>query len=65
MDAIKTIQPQIREDEAARIMNVGRDKLRHDRMLKKGPPYRRFGRSIRYDLDELREWMAAQSTVSK
>jgi len=57
------INRQLREAEAAKIMNVSCCKLRYDRMLKQGPPYRRFGRTIRYDLPELIEWMKKQSTM--
>jgi len=56
---------QLKELEAAEIMNVSREKLRHDRMLRIGPPVRRYGRSVRYDFLELTTWMASQSTAVK
>lgn len=56
---------QLKESEAASIMNVSCDKLRHDRMINQGPPFRRFGRCIRYDYDELVAWMASQSSERK
>jgi predicted DNA-binding transcriptional regulator AlpA len=60
---IHNIHKQLREAEAAKILNVSCDWLRRQRMKKQGPPYRRFGGAVRYDVDELREWMAAQSTM--
>ena len=65
----KTIEPhdysrQLKEHEAAQMMNVSREKLRSDRWKGLGAPYRRFGRSVRYDERELIAWMAAQSTAA-
>jgi hypothetical protein len=56
---------QMKEAEAADFINVSREKLRADRCKGIGAPFRRYGRSIRYDLGELTTWMAAQSTAAK
>lgn len=56
---------QLREDEAAQILNVSREKLRSDRWRGIGAPFRRYGRSIRYDMDELQSWMKAQSSAAR
>jgi len=61
----KTFPRQFKESEAAKIMNVSREKLRTDRCHGIGAPYRKYGRSVRYDEHELRSWMAEQSTVAR
>ncbi|MBN2161027.1 MAG: helix-turn-helix domain-containing protein [Spirochaetes bacterium] len=56
---------QLREQEAAQVMNVSREKLRSDRSKGTGAPYRRYGRSIRYDEGELLSWMQQQSSAAR
>jgi len=55
---------QLTEGEVSAIFQVSKDKLRHDRMLRQGPPFRKYGRIVRYDEIELAEWMAQQTQAT-
>jgi hypothetical protein len=43
----------VNENEAARILDCSVQTLRNQRHQGKGLPYRKFGRSVRYRLDEI------------
>ena len=57
-------QRLLTEPEAARYLSVSRPFLRKSRMEGRrknhaeGPPYVKFGRSIRYSLADLQAWIA-------
>ncbi|SPD73759.1 conserved hypothetical protein [uncultured Desulfobacterium sp.] len=44
------------DEEAARILNLGKQTLRNWRVARKGPPYIKMGGSIRYRLDDLLQY---------
>jgi len=50
--------PQIiDEHEAAKILNKSVQTLRNDRHLRKGSPYLKLGRSVRYRVDDLLDYL--------
>lgn len=51
---------QLKESDVASILNVTRSKLRADRLRGQGPPFRKYGRTVRYDAGDLQKWMDAQ-----
>ena len=61
---MEKINKQLKDVEVADILGVSKDKMRHDRMLRQGPPFRKYGRIVRYDEAELAEWMARQTQAT-
>jgi len=57
---IAAAQEFIDTKAAARILGMSADWLAHARIRGEGPPFVRFGGSIRYSVNKLREWGAAQ-----
>lgn len=62
----QTIRPKLlSEADTARYIGMSRAFLRKSRLdgtrrnHTPGPPYIRIGRAIRYDLDDLNQWIAA------
>jgi hypothetical protein len=45
------------EKETARIMKRGVQTLRNDRALRRGLPFVKVGRSVRYDLEDIRKYI--------
>jgi hypothetical protein len=54
---------QLREQEVAEILNVSRAKLRKDRMEGVGVPFKKYGKSVRYDSSQLAAYMAGQDAL--
>jgi hypothetical protein len=54
-----SIHQVIDEYEAAKILRKSVQTLRNDRHLRKGPPYIKLGRSVRYLIDDLLDYMEA------
>ncbi len=46
--------------DAARTLGLSEKTLRDWRMKRQGPPFRQFGRTVRYRRDELLAWADAQ-----
>jgi excisionase family DNA binding protein len=47
--------------DAAKVLNVGYSTLAKLRMNRNGPRFHKFGRVVRYSVDDLREWAANQT----
>jgi hypothetical protein len=45
------------EKEAARIMGRGLQTLRNDRSMRRGIPYVKIGKSVRYSVDDIRKYI--------
>ena len=52
------MQEVVNENTAAKIMNVAVQTLRNWRLLRKGPPYMKFGRSVRYSQRDIKRYMS-------
>lgn len=48
------------QEEAAKFLGLSPATLQSWRSRKKGPPYARFGRAVKYRLADLRAWAEAQ-----
>lgn len=48
-----SIPQVINEHEAAKLLSKSVQTLRNERHLRKGPPYLKMGRSVRYRVDDL------------
>jgi len=53
---MEPIKPVVDERKASAILGVAVQTLRNWRHQRKGPPYLKISRSIRYDLDDLQEY---------
>jgi hypothetical protein len=51
-------------DAASRILDVSTSYLNKSRLTGGGPPYAKFGKSVRYNVAVLRSWAAAQTRRS-
>jgi len=52
------MSPQyLNEKQVAQITGFSLSKLRNDRFMRQGLPYRKIGRVVRYDLDEIHAFM--------
>lgn len=49
--------PLMTTQQAAAYLQVSVSWLQDQRWLQKGPPYIKLGRSVRYDVEELRAWL--------
>ena len=49
----------INENKAAEVMDVKIQTLRNWRHLRKGPPYLKLGRCVRYKIDDIKSFMEA------
>jgi hypothetical protein len=59
-------QTTVNERGAAEFLNLSVSYLRQSRAAKartEGPPFLKMGRSVRYDLDDLRQWRDAHRVV--
>ncbi len=54
----------IKTNEAAAILNCTKRKLEADRVYNRGLPFIRIGRSVRYDLADIKEFIAAHRIVT-
>ena len=45
------------ERQAAKVLDLSVQTLRNWRHLRKGPKYQKLGRSVKYNLDDLKEYM--------
>jgi len=52
------------ENEVSEVTAFSLSKLRQDRFLKKGIPYLKIGRSVRYRPDDIRAYMEARRIVT-
>ena len=65
-NTIQTIseeQEYISEKQASVILGISVKKLQKDRLLKVGMPYYKIGRSVRYSLIGLHEWVDQQIVI--
>jgi predicted DNA-binding transcriptional regulator AlpA len=53
-----TTSQSVKDTKAAIIMGLQTQTLRNWRAQSKGPPYIKIGRSVRYDINDLLEYMA-------
>jgi len=51
------IPQAVKEHKAAQILGKSVQTLRNDRFLKKGPPYVKLGRSVRYLIGDLSDYL--------
>ena len=58
-----TIKANLTEKEAADYLAVSAYTLRNWRFQRKGPAYRKFGRSVRYALDDLQEFSKTATRI--
>jgi hypothetical protein len=58
--AVETMTPA----ETAKILKVSESWVAKARMREDGPPFIRVGRSIRYTLPALQQWMKSQQRLS-
>ncbi len=58
MNNEQTPRQRIGEADAALYIGMSRPWLRLQRMKVAGPPYIRIGRTIRYDIRDLDDWLA-------
>ena len=56
-------EPLVTEGEAAGMLRVSLTSLRRWRREGRGPVYRKMGRSVRYGLDDLADFIAASRRV--
>jgi hypothetical protein len=56
--------PYIDENKASEATNIPVPTLRTKRIRGGGPPFYKFGRSVRYDLDELLAWAKARRALN-
>jgi len=54
----------VTNDEAARYLGLGRQTLPKLRLRGSGPIFRKFGRSVRYAIEDLDAWAAEHSRRS-
>jgi hypothetical protein len=52
--------PFLSNDEAAAFLNLSPQTLNKYRVIGGGPPFRKFGRRVRYALEDLESWAAAR-----
>lgn len=58
-----TLPTMLTEQQVAQITAMSLGTLRRWRLLRQGPPFCKLGSSaVRYDADQLREWLASRST---
>ena len=57
MDQILADNRIVDEKEASKVLERKVQTLRNDRHLRKGPPYIKIGRSVRYRLKDLLEYL--------
>lgn len=48
------------QDEVSKLTGVAKGTLENWRVKKIGPPYLKLGRSVRYKLSDLNEWLASR-----
>jgi predicted DNA-binding transcriptional regulator AlpA len=53
----------VREDVAAQLVGLDGETLRYWRKQRKGPPYRKLGSAVVYEVAELRAWVQEQPLV--
>jgi predicted DNA-binding transcriptional regulator AlpA len=53
----------IDQDEAAGRLGISPRTLANWRYRREGPPYRKVGRSVRYDEDDLRTWAEGTEVI--
>jgi hypothetical protein len=53
------MQPLVDEQEAAKLLKRGVQSLRNDRSMRRGLPYIKVGRSVRYSLEDIQEYLKA------
>lgn len=51
-------------EQAASYLNIKSSTLNTWRSLSRGPAYQKFGRSVRYRIETLREWVEDQTHTS-
>ena len=52
------MQQIVNETRVAEIMDVAVQTLRNWRFQRKGPPYIKFGRSVRYSLSDVKQYIS-------
>jgi predicted DNA-binding transcriptional regulator AlpA len=52
------MQPLLTERQVAAILQISPKTLRNWRALEKGPAWRKYGRLVRYDCQDVQLWMA-------
>jgi hypothetical protein len=60
-----TSNPTVNEHAAAKILGFSASYLRQARMRNTGPAFVRVGRSIRYRVDDLRDFLEAHRVATK
>ena len=55
----------LKEEEVSSITGLALSTLRNDRFLKKGIPYLKVGRSVRYSLSDVIEFMESQEDCDR
>lgn len=53
----------VSEKDVAELMGLKARTLRRDREMKRGLPFCRLGRTVRYDLRDIEEYMAAHKAL--
>lgn len=56
------MQRLVTEDVVAKLLGFTTRKLQNDRSAKRGLPFYRLGRAVRYDLDEVEAWVRARAS---
>jgi len=56
--------PFLTTDEAAHYIGLAKQTLQKMRRERRGPPYRKHGRFVRYHIDDLDAWSEANSALT-
>jgi excisionase family DNA binding protein len=46
--------------QASKVLGLRPQTLRNWRIARKGPPYHKFGRAVRYRLEDLEDWLKSK-----
>jgi hypothetical protein len=58
------IESRLNPEQAAKVRGVSLSKENKDRMTGDGPPFEKYGRTVRYRYGTLLEWMSAHTRRS-
>lgn len=58
MKILKQNSPLVSERQLAKLLQLNEDTLRKMRRRKNGPPYLRIGKSVRYDLSMVNDYLS-------
>ena len=55
--------PYLKEKKTAEMLNCAVQTLRNHRHQRRGLPYTKHGRSVLYNLDDIRQYLAARKVI--